>query len=80
MKGMVYFFLSIVGVAFLGGVAFQDPGMIQIIWFGVEVRLSVVLSFFILLIFIWVIFLLRWFLTRLFGVPLRWICRAKRGE
>ncbi len=80
MKRMFFLLLSSIALASLGLLYLSDPGTIQIIWLGVEIRLSVIVAGFIFLISLWLIGLLRWFLSSLLKIPLRWISFNKEAR
>ncbi len=80
MKWILYLFLLLIAFASIGLWYLQDPGYIKIIWLGVEIQLSVVIGFLILLVFFCGLALLKLTLSWLLGIPLRWISFFQRAQ
>ena len=73
MKGLFFVLLSVGALACLGLLYLSDPGSIQIIWLGVEIRLSVIVAGCICLMTLWGIWVLKWIFSRLVKLPFEWL-------
>lgn len=80
MKWILFLLFLIMGTASLGLLYLRDPGLIEIIWFGYEVQLTVVLAFLILFSFLFFLIVFFWAISWFFWLPYRWLSFLKRAQ
>jgi len=73
MKWSLFFFLLALAAAVLSFWGLQDPGLIKITWLGYDIRVSVIAGFLILIFSICILFLLKFGISWLLGIPFRWV-------